>query len=244
VVRDEPNGIRRYTHIGTGDSNPKTSRMYEDLGLVTSNEAIGEDVALLFNNLSGWSSAPEYAGLLVAPDTVRSGLIAQIHAEIAHHQAGRPAGIRMKVNSLVDEAIIDALYLASQAGVRVQLLIRGICALRAGVPGLSETIEVRSVLGRFLEHSRIFWFDNDGDPAVWIGSADMMHRNLDRRVEVLVRIPTAENVATLDDLLTRAFDERTGAWLLGLDGDWAHNGGTVDLQEILIEQQRRQRRSS
>ncbi len=196
VVRDEPDGIRRYTHIGTGNYNPKTSRMYEDLGLLTTNERIGEDVAHLFNNLSGWSRNATYDELLVAPDSIRTGLVDQIHREVAHHQAGRPARIRFKANSVVDEAVIDALYLASQAGVPVELLVRGICALRPGVPGLSETITVRSILGRFLEHSRIFWFENAGEPQAWIGSADMMHRNLDRRVEVLVRLPTEDSVAS------------------------------------------------
>jgi polyphosphate kinase len=242
VVRDEPDGIRRYTHIGTGNYNSKTARMYEDLGLITTDEAIGEDVAHLFNNLSGWSSSPAYEELLVAPATVRSGLIEQLHREIDHHKSGRPARIRMKVNSLVDEAVIDALYLASQAGVPVQLLVRGICALRPGVPGLSETIEARSVLGRFLEHSRVFWFENGGEPRAWIGSADMMHRNLDRRVEALVRMPTSDLVAAIDDLLELCFDEDTAAWILGPDGEWSRNGGTIHLQEELIARQRRQRR--
>ena len=168
--------------------------MYEDIGLITTDERIGEDVAHLFNNLSGWSRNAKYSELLVAPDSVRTGLIDQIFDEIRNHEAGQPARIRMKANSIVDEAIIDALYLASQAGVPVELLVRGICALRPGVPGLSENVTVRSVLGRFLEHSRIFWFENAGDPVAWIGSADMMHRNLDRRVEVLVRLPTEESV--------------------------------------------------
>ncbi|MEP9382424.1 RNA degradosome polyphosphate kinase [Nocardioides sp. KR10-350] len=243
VVRDEPDGIRRYTHIGTGNYNPKTSRLYEDLGLITTNEAIGEDVAHLFNNLSGWSRQASYEQLLVAPDNVRSGLIDQIHAEIAHQQAGRPARIRMKANSLVDEAVIDALYLASQAGVPVQLLVRGICALRPGVPGLSDNIEVRSVLGRFLEHSRVFWFENGGTPVAWIGSADLMHRNLDRRVEALVRLPSEDLVTQTDELLTLAFQPTTDAWLLGEDGNWTRNHAPVHLQEKLIERQRRQRRT-
>lgn len=243
VVRDEGQyGIRRYTHIGTGNYNPKTSRLYEDLGLITTNEAIGEDVAHLFNNLSGWSSAPEYEQLLVAPQTVRSGLVEQIHREIDHHRNGRPARIRLKANSLVDEAVIDALYLASQAGVPVQLLVRGICALRPGVPALSETIEARSILGRFLEHSRVFWFDNGGESRAWIGSADMMHRNLDRRVEVLVEMPTPELVAEIGGLLDLAFDPDTRAWILGPDGEWTLNNGSVDLQAALIERQRRRRR--
>lgn len=244
VVRDEGShgsGIRRYTHIGTGNYNPKTSRMYEDLGLITVNERIGEDVAHLFNNLSGFSRNATYDELLVAPDSIRTGLVERIHREIAHHQAGRPARIRLKANSVVDEAVIDALYLASQAGVPVELLVRGICALRPGVPGISETITVRSVLGRFLEHSRVFWFDNGGEPEAWIGSADMMHRNLDRRVEVLVRLPGAEETGAIGDLLDLAFDAGTNAWVLDSEGVWTRNDGTVHLQERLIDQQRRRR---
>ena len=241
VVRDEADGIRRYTHIGTGNYNPKTSRTYEDLGLITTNEAISEDVAHLFNNLSGWSRNATYAELLVAPDSVRSGLVSQIYREIEHHRAGRPARIRMKANSVVDEAVIDALYLASREGVTVELLVRGICALRPGVTGLSEHVRVRSVLGRFLEHSRVFWFENGGDPDCWIGSADMMHRNLDRRVEVLVRLPGEESMASVSALLDLAFDDDTYAWELDSDGTWTPNGGRVHLQERLIEGQRRRR---
>ncbi|KQQ42910.1 RNA degradosome polyphosphate kinase [Nocardioides sp. Leaf307] len=244
VVRDEPDGIRRYTHIGTGNYNPKTSRMYEDLGLITTDERIGEDVAHLFNNLSGWSRNASYDELLVAPDSVRLGLVEQIHQEISHHLAGRPARIRLKANSVVDEAVIDALYLASQAGVPVQLLVRGICSLRPGVPGLSENIEVRSVLGRFLEHSRVFRFENGGEPVAWIGSADMMHRNLDRRVEVLVRLPGEESLAEIDRVLDIAFAPETDAWLLDSDGTWTRNHGPVHLQEKLIEGQRRRRQST
>lgn len=241
VVRDEPDGIRRYTHIGTGNYNGKTARMYEDLGLLTTNEAIGDDVAHLFNNLSGWSRKAKYGELLVAPDSVRSGLIEQIYAEITHHRAGRPAGIRFKVNSLVDEQVIDALYLASREGVQVELLIRGTCALRPGVPGLSDNITVRSILGRFLEHSRIFWFGNGGDPVAWIGSADMMHRNLDRRVEVLVRLPTSGSVNEVRALLDQAFAPETDAWVLQPDGEWIRHRGTVHLQEALIDAHRKRR---
>ena len=246
VVRDEgdQHGIRRYTHIGTGNYNSKTARMYEDLGLITTDEEIGEDVAHLFNNLSGWSRNASYEHLLVAPDSVRSGLVNQIHAEIAHHAAGRPSGIRMKANSVVDEGIIDALYLASQEGVKVELLVRGICSLRPGVPGLSENISVRSILGRFLEHSRIAWFQGGGEPTAWIGSADMMHRNLDRRVEVLVRLPHPESIASVGALLDTAFAEDTRAWMLASDGTWSNNGGSTHLQEALIEGQRRRRTSS
>ena len=241
VVRDEPDGIRRYTHIGTGNYNPKTSRMYEDLGLLTTDELIGEDVAHLFNNLSGWSRNASYGQLMVAPDSVRTGLVHRIEREIEHHRSGRPARIRMKMNSLVDEAIMDALYLASQEGLPVQLVTRAICALRPGVPGLSETIEVRSILGRFLEHSRVFWFDNGGEPEAWIGSADMMHRNLDRRVEVLVRLPEAELVEEVGEMLDLAFWHDTSAWELHSDGDWVRNGGKVSYQEALIERHRRRR---
>ena len=244
VVRDEgayQGGIRRYAHIGTGNYNPKTSRMYEDLGLITTDERVTEDVAHLFNNLSGWSRNASYAELLVAPDSVRSGLVEAVHEEIAHHRAGRPARIRLKANSVVDEAVIDALYLASREGVPVELLVRGICALRPGVPGLSDNIRVRSILGRFLEHSRIFWFENGGEPQAWIGSADMMHRNLDRRVEVLVRLPDPESVAEVGEMLDFAFDDETSAWLLDPDGTWHRNQGQVHLQEELIERQRRRR---
>jgi polyphosphate kinase len=244
VVRDEPDGIRRYAHVGTGNYNPKTSRLYEDMGLITTDEVITEDVAHLFNNLSGWSRSATYEKLLVAPDSVRDGLIEHIHAEIAHHLAGRPARIRLKANSVVDEAIIDALYLASQEGVPVQLLVRGICALRPGVPGLSETVEVRSVLGRFLEHSRIFWFENGGDPIAYIGSADMMHRNLDRRVEALVRMPSVAKVEEIASVLDLAFDSETDHWSLGADGVWERRRGSHHLQELLIARQRRRRRAA
>ena len=241
VVRDEPEGIRRYTHIGTGNYNPKTARLYEDLGLITADETVGEDIAHLFNNLSGYSRNASYEQLLVAPDSVRPGLVDQIHAEIVHHRAGRPSGIRIKANSVVDEAVIDALYLASQEGVPVELVVRGICSLRPGVPGLSDTIRVRSVLGRFLEHSRIFWFANGGEPTAWIGSADMMHRNLDRRVEVLVRLPSQELVDEVEQLLEMACADDTRAWELGPDGRWVRNDGTIDMQTALIERQRRRR---
>ena len=188
VVRQEGETIRRYTHVGTGNYHPRTARMYEDLGLLTSDPVVGEDVSNLFNTLSGYSRNTDYDRLLVAPHSIRSGLVERIEREIAHHEAGRPAGVRIKLNSIVDEGVIDALYRASMAGVPVDVWVRGICALRPGVPGLSETMRVRSILGRFLEHSRIFWFANGGEPDVWIGSADMMHRNLDRRVEALVQI--------------------------------------------------------
>jgi polyphosphate kinase len=246
VVRDEPEGIRRYTHIGTGNYNPKTARLYEDFGLLTTDEAIGEDVAHLFNNLSGYSRNASYPELMVAPDSVRTGLAEAIRAETAHHKAGRPARIRIKANSIVDEALIDELYMASRAGVPIELLIRGICAVRPGVPELSETIRVRSILGRYLEHSRIMYFENGGEPVAWIGSADLMHRNLDRRVEVLVKLPSKGAVQEVSDLLDLAFAEHTAGWELDSDGTWTKATAPDDqhlrnLQEQLIASHRRRR---
>ncbi|MDP3967000.1 MAG: RNA degradosome polyphosphate kinase [Nocardioides sp.] len=237
VVRDEPDGIRRYTHIGTGNYNPKTARHYEDFGLLTCNEVIGEDVAHLFNNLSGWSRNASYDRVLVAPGSVRDGLIHRIRREVGNHAEGRPARVRIKANSVVDEAVIYELYLASRAGVPVDLLVRGICALRPGVPGLSETIRVRSVLGRYLEHSRVFWFENGGEPEVLLGSADLMHRNLDRRVEVLVPMPSEQLVADVGDVLDLAFAPDAAVWELDAHGDWRRTGGK-DVQETLIQQHR------
>ncbi|MDX6297694.1 MAG: polyphosphate kinase [Nocardioidaceae bacterium] len=240
VVRDEPDGIHRYAHIGTGNYNPKTARQYEDLGLLTKERGITVDISNLFNDLSGFALKRDYPRLLVAPQTARTGLLELIEREVRHHRDGQPAQIMFKLNSLVDEAMIDALYRASQAGVPIGLWIRGICALRPGVPGLSETIKVHSILGRFLEHSRVFWFANNGEPQALIGSADLMHRNLDRRVEVLVRIPSEEHVSELNELLDRGLDDGTASWWLGEDGSWTRHhkdqkGETLpDLQMTLI----------
>jgi polyphosphate kinase len=240
VIRDEPDGLRRYAHIGTGNYNPKTARYYEDLGLLTSNPEITHDLTELFNSLSGFAMTSDYDSLLVAPRVLRSGLLERIDREIARHREGKPAHIAFKLNSLVDEAIIDKLYEASRAGVDVELVIRGICALRPGVPGLSERIRVRSVLGRFLEHSRVFAFGAGDDREVWIGSADLMHRNLDRRVEVLVKLPSATHVQQVTDLLAMMASDDTLSWHLGPDGAWTRVDG-VDAQEILIERARSRR---
>lgn len=241
VVREEADGLRRYAHIGTGNYNPKTARMYEDMGLLTSNPIITDDVARLFNHLSGMTQETHYRRLLVAPHGIRKGLIDYINGEIANQQAGKPSGIRIKVNSVVDEAIIDALYRASQAGVPVDMWIRGICTIRPGVEGLSENIRVRSILGRFLEHSRIFWFAGGGRPIVGIGSADMMHRNLDRRVEAIVSLSNPAHIRQIEELFDRAFSPETVHWELR-DSVWtAHTTDEegkllTDLQDTLIQQ--------
>ncbi|WP_020578149.1 RNA degradosome polyphosphate kinase [Actinopolymorpha alba] len=247
VVRDEADGLRRYAHIGTGNYNPKTARLYEDLGLLSSDPVLAADLSALFNTLSGYARTTEYDRLLVAPRSVRAGLIERIRREVEHHRAGRPARIRFKVNSLVDEAVVDALYNASRAGVPIDLWIRGICALKPGVPGLSETIRVRSILGRFLEHSRIFWFAGGGEPELWTGSADLMHRNLDRRVEALARIVQKDHIEELTNLLDLAFDEGTAVWHLDASATWTRHhldpdGESLrDLQEYLIATKLRRR---
>jgi polyphosphate kinase len=233
VVRQEGNQIRRYAHVGTGNYNPKTARIYEDLGFFTADEDICGDLTDLFNVLTGYSRQTEYRSLLVAPQGIRTGLIERIEREMEFARAGLPALIRFKTNHLVDEQTIDALYRASLAGVEVDLLVRTFCTIRAGVKGLSENIRVRSILGRFLEHSRIYQFGGDGQPEYWIGSADLMHRNLDRRVEVLCQVTERGARAHLQGCLDAAFDENTAAWELQPDGDWVRSG-RVDYQEWLM----------
>jgi polyphosphate kinase len=244
IVREESDGsLRRFCHIGTGNYHPKTARLYEDFGLLTADRTVGEDVTNLFNVLTGLSRRTDYRRLLVAPAGVRSGLLERIEAQVELQRAGIPARIQMKCNALIDEAIIDALYQASNAGVQVDLWIRGICALRPGVAGLSENIRVRSVVGRFLEHSRIYAFGT-GTPEspgeAWIGSADMMHRNLDRRVELLVRVADDGQRVLLQELINIAMDPKTASWWLAGDGTWtrhhldADGEPLVDIQELLI----------
>jgi polyphosphate kinase len=245
VVRDEPEGIRRYCHIGTGNYHPRTARLYEDFGLLTFNSDVGEDLSDLFNRLSGFSLNPSYQRLLVAPAALRTELIERINQEAANARDGRPAYVRFKLNSLVDEEIIDALYRASIDGVSVDLWIRGICALKPGVPGLSENIRVRSVLGRFLEHSRVFLFGRGGNPEALIGSADMMHRNLDRRIEALVSLSRQEQVRELGQLMDLGMADSSASWWLGPDGSWEphrHDGEgrpLLDVQHYLIAAKRR-----
>jgi polyphosphate kinase len=243
VVREEPDGsLRRYCHIGTGNYNSSTARLYEDYGLLTSDPEVGGDATDLFNVLTGYSRKTEYRRFLVAPQALRAGLLERIEQQTARQRDGRPARIQLKCNALVDEAVIDALYRASMAGVPVDLWVRGICALRPGLPGLSETIRVRSILGRFLEHSRIYAFGapEDDESEVWIGSADLMHRNLDRRVECLCRVKTQEQQQELRTLIDRAMDDGTSSWWLAGDGTWtrhhldAEGKPLRDLQQYLL----------
>ncbi len=243
VVRQESDGLRRYCHVGTGNYNPKTARLYEDLGLLTCDPDVGNDLTRLFNQLSGYAPKAKFSRLLVAPRAMRSGLLERIERETVNHLAGLPAWIKIKVNAIVDEATIDALYRASQVGVPVDLVVRGICALKPGVPGLSETIRVRSILGRFLEHGRVYAFANGGEPEVMIGSADLMHRNLDRRVETLVTVGP-EHAAELIETIDLSASDTTASWHLGPDGTWTrhdHADGRRlrDIQEHFMARQRR-----
>ena len=249
VIREEDGMLRSYSHIGTGNYNPKTSRLYEDFGLFTADEQVGRDLTRLFNELSGYAIEKKFKRLLVAPLHLRKGLLRLIDKERRNAQDGKPAHIRIKVNSMVDEQIIDALYRASAAGVRVDVWVRGICSLKVGLDGVGDNITVRSILGRYLEHSRIFAFANDGDPQVYIGSADMMHRNLDRRVEALVRVVAPAHVKELVDLFDVAMSDETSSWHLEPAGDWVRHhvseSGTplVDLQERTMTQIQRRRRA-
>ena len=241
VIRQEEGRLKRYCHIGTGNYNPKTARFYEDYGLLTSRDEVGEDVAKLFNRLSAYAEDLSFKELLVSPVGVRQGLTELIEAEAANALAGKSSGIQIKLNSLVDEQIIDSLYRASQAGVSIEILVRGMCSLRPGVPGLSETIKVRSVLGRYLEHSRVFRFDNQGDAIVYIGSADMMHRNLDRRVETLVRLRQADHLAEMKNLFALGMSETSNSWHLYPEGNWINNDGNqvtsehIDVQDQIMK---------
>ena len=255
VVRQEADGLRRYCHVGTGNYNPKTARIYTDLGLLTCDPVVGQDMTRLFNQLSGYAPKSSFHRLLVAPRTVRSGLIQRIRREEDAARAGKEAWIKIKVNSIVDEKTIDALYRASQAGVKIDIVERGICALKPGLPGLSENIRVRSILGRFLEHSRIYAFANsDGPqigegpaagPEVWIGSADLMHRNLDRRVEALVRIVAPEQIDELIKYVDLQMADSTASWHMQADGTYVRHckdeegRPLVDSQEYLIKKHTR-----
>ncbi|PJM74104.1 RNA degradosome polyphosphate kinase [Bifidobacterium primatium] len=260
VVRQEADGLKRYCHVGTGNYNPKTARLYTDLGLLTCDPVVGQDLTRLFNQLSGYAPKSSFHRLLVAPRTIRTGLIERIQREEAAARAGKEAWIKIKVNSIVDEKTIDALYRASQAGVKIDIVERGICALKPGVPGMSENIRVHSVLGRFLEHSRIYAFANSAGPQigegpasgpeVWIGSADLMHRNLDRRVEALVRITAPEQIEELIKYVDFQMADTTSSWHMQPDGTYvrhsrdAEGKPLVDSQEALIKKHTRRRRGN
>ena len=219
VVRQEGDGLKSYAHIGTGNYNPATGRLYTDVGLFTADLDITQDISELFNYLTGFSKQTEYRKLLVAPFNLREGIVARIRREIANKKAGIPAGIAWKINSLVDPEVIEALYEASQAGVQIELIVRGICCLKPGVPEMSDNISVISIVGRFLEHSRIYYFENGGKPDVLIGSADAMRRNLDRRIEVLVPVEDPRIVTYLRDrVLEICLKDNEKSWTLSSDG--------------------------
>jgi polyphosphate kinase len=244
IVRQEADTVRRYSHVGTGNYNPKTARMYEDLGILSADDALGEDLNKLFNQLSGFAPHYSYNRLLVAPRSIRPGLLEKIDREIKNKQSGKHAFIRLKLNSLLDEEFVEALYKASIAGVEVDLVIRGICALVPGIAGVSENIRVRSVLGRFLEHSRIFHFANGGEDEIYIGSADLMDRNLNRRVESLVRVTRVEHKQSLIKIFDQYTSSTTAAWHLLSSGKWllvdkdASGQPLSDLQAMIIQSYR------
>jgi polyphosphate kinase len=245
VVREEGDSIRHYCHVGTGNYNPKTARIYEDIGLLSARPDLGADLAELFNYLTGYSRQTRYRQLLVAPAGLRQSILELIAAERdAPDRAGR---IVMKMNNLVDTAIIDGLYDASQAGVEIDLIVRGICCLRPGVPGLSERIRVRSVVGRYLEHSRVLAFGDRGSRRYLIGSADLMPRNLDRRVEAMTPVGDPDLQARLQEVLDVNLADDVLAWDLGGDGAWAKVETTkgvnthLRLQELAFERARRHR---
>ena len=238
VVRREPKGIRSYAHAGTGNYNPSTARVYTDLGLFTCDKEITQDVAELFNLLTGFSKQDSFRALVVAPLNLREGIIERIEREAKHFQATGKGHIVFKVNSLVDPEVIDALYEASAVGVPIDLIVRGICCLRPGVEGLSKTIRVRSILGRFLEHSRVYWFENGGTPDVLIGSADLMPRNLDRRIETLVPVRAKKLVSHLRTVVLEAYlHDQTNAWTLDADGLYkrSRKKNSISAQKSLAE---------
>jgi polyphosphate kinase len=220
VVRDEGEVLRRYCHVGTGNYNPKTARFYDDLGILSSDPVLGDDLSRLFNELSGYSTKHDYTRILVAPHSMRNNLIRKIKTETGNHLDGKPAWIRFKLNSLLDEEIIDSIYEAADAGVKVEIIVRGICAIRLNNQARKENIKVRSILGRFLEHSRIYFFRNGGNDDYFIGSADMMHRNLDRRVEALVQITAEKHKARLKGILDDSVSDSFSTWKLDNENTW------------------------
>lgn len=241
VVRKENGHLQRYCHVGTGNYNPKTARLYEDFGILSADARLCEDLSRLFNQLSGFVREENFERLLVAPRGLRRGLLERIDREVRHAKAGKKGKIRLKLNALLDEEFVNALYEASCQGVQIEANVRGICSLKPGIPGLSENIVVRSFLGRFLEHSRVFHFHNDGHDEFWIGSADLMDRNLDRRIEALVRVEDSEHRARLNSTLDLYANAEISHWEMDSTGTWnrkfmANGGRLQDLHEILISQ--------
>jgi polyphosphate kinase len=228
VVREEGDTLRRYCHVGTGNYNPKTARFYDDLGLLSADPVLGEDLSRLFNELSGHSTKHDYSRLLVAPHSMRQGLLMRIKRETKNHLDGKPAWIRFKLNSLLDEEIVAAIYEAADAGVKVEIVVRGICSLQLNNQPRRENIKVRSILGRFLEHSRIYYFRNGGAEDYYIGSADMMHRNLDRRVESLVRIESDKHKVRLKGILDDSLSDQYSTWKLAEDNQWVRHISDAD----------------
>ena len=245
VVREEGENLRRYCHVGTGNYNPKTARFYDDLGLLSADPVLGEDLSRLFNELSGHSTKHEYSRILVAPHSMRKGLLMRINRETRHHLDGKPAWIRIKLNSLLDEEIVSAIYEAADAGVKVEIIVRGICSLQLNTPARRENIKVRSILGRFLEHSRIYYFRNNGAEDYFIGSADMMHRNLDRRVESLVGIESERHKVRLKEILDDSVSDQYSSWKLDEANNWVRNikdadgNYLVNFQDHFIEKHNR-----
>jgi polyphosphate kinase len=239
VVRQEPDGIQRYVHTGTGNYNPETAKIYTDLGLFTANPSVVSDVSDVFNYLTGYSSQKEFRTLLVAPVQLRSRLSELIMREAEHAKAGRRARMIFKLNAITDDQMVRVLYRASQAGVSMDLIVRGICCLRPGLPGVSDNIRVRSVVGRFLEHSRIYWFENNGQEEMYIGSADLMERNLDRRVETLIPVLDPDILAHLRDVVLHAYLRDTErAMTLDATGGYQRpetTSGNFNAQQFLLQ---------
>jgi polyphosphate kinase len=235
VVRREGDGVRHYVHVGTGNYHPKTARLYTDFGLLTCDDKIGADVADMFNFLTGFARPRAYRRVLTAPNHMRAGILEEIERTVAAHREGGGGRIRMKMNALVDRECIQALYRASQAGVPVEINTRGICCLRPGVAGVSENVHVVSIVGRFLEHSRIYSFERNGETKVYIGSADLMPRNLDTRVELLTPVLDETLRADLEDTLDRCFADNTNAWELAEDGRWTRRSAAGEPRSVQRE---------
>ena len=235
VARREDDGVRHYAHVGTGNYNPKTARLYTDLGLFTTDPDICADIAEMFNYLTGYARPTNYRKALIAPYNLASDLLAEIDATIESHSPERPSRIRMKMNSLLDPAMIQALYRASQAGVPVELNVRGICALTPGVPGVSENISVVSVLGRFLEHSRIYTFERGDERRVYTGSADLMQRNLYKRIELIIPVENPSVQAEMVGILDLSLADNVGAWTLDSEGTWTRRERAEGEEELSVQ---------